>query len=118
MSVTKNGWIILKICMRNPILIVKKTYFPILFTTVMIHISMKKISSEEIKQSIKRVKPNKSVGPDGLCIELYKHTSDVILPFLTELFNMIYDTGYFPVDWSTSIVVPLHKSGPTDNPHN
>ena len=77
-----------------------------------------KISSEEIKQSIKRVQPNKSVGPDGLCTELYKHTSDVILPFLTELFNTIYDTGYFPVDWSASIVVPLHKSGPTDNPHN
>ena len=77
-----------------------------------------KISSEEIKQSIKRVKPNKSAGPSGLCIELYKHTSDVILPFLTELFNTIYDTGYFPVDWRTSIVVPLHKSGPTDNPHD
>ena len=75
-------------------------------------------SEEEIRRSINSLNLNRSGGPDGLCIEVFKDTIDDILPYIHTLINYIYDEGFFPEDWCKSIITPIHKSGPTDNPEN
>jgi len=76
------------------------------------------ILEEEIRMSILSLKSNKSPGPDGVCIEIYKSTLDIILPFLLSLFNEILDTGNFPLQWSESIITPIHKKGDKSDPRN
>ena len=70
------------------------------------------ITQQEIIQSVKTFKSNKSPGPDGICMEMYKNTLNDILPFLHKLFYDIFDTSSFPDDWSRSIITPLHKRCP------
>ena len=76
------------------------------------------ICNQEIIDSIRHLKSNRSGGPDGICIEMYKYTLNDILPFLNLLFNEIFDSGSFPENWSESIITPLHKKGPVNDPNN
>ena len=76
------------------------------------------ITEQEIRTSIQNLNINKSGGPDGLCIEMFKATLDTTLPYLHSLFNDIYDNGLFPEDWCKSIISPIHKAGPVDKPEN
>ena len=34
------------------------------------------------------------------------------------LFNKIFDSGKFPADWSTGIIIPIHKKGDVNDPNN
>ena len=61
---------------------------------------------------------NRATGTDGLCIEMYKHTMDIVLPYLHKLFNQIFDSGNFPAEWSESIITPIHKKGSKSDPNN
>ena len=36
---------------------------------------------------------------------------DILLPYLTALFNKILQTGFFPEEWAEGVIVPIHKSG-------
>ena len=60
---------------------------------------------------------NKS-GPNGMCIEIYKHTLDTISPFLYRLFNEILESGSFPEQWSESIITPIHKEDSKADPYS
>ena len=78
------------------------------------------ISNLEIRTSIDTLRINKSPGPDGICLEMFRSITDIniILPFLKELFNEIFDTGDFPDEWGKSIITPVHKSGLINDPNN
>ena len=39
------------------------------------------ITNEEIISSIKNIHSNKSPGPDGICIEMFKNIQNEVLPF-------------------------------------
>ena len=54
------------------------------------------ITNEEISSSIKSIHSNRSPGPHGICIEMFKNIQNEILPFLNSLFNEIYDRGELP----------------------
>ena len=68
------------------------------------------ITQDEVRKSISNLHSNKSPGPDGLSIELFKFTLDYILPFLTTVFNTIFSED--------SIICPIHKKGSLSNPDN
>ena len=77
-----------------------------------------KISEEEIKSMINSLKNNKAAGPDCLINEFYRNGAEVIMPFLLKFFNLLFDKSIFPLDWSLSILQPLHKKGPVSDPDN
>ena len=76
------------------------------------------ITNEEISSSIKSIHSNRSPGPDGICIEMFKNIQNEILPFLNSLFNEIYDREELPPDWCNNIICPLYNSGALTNPEN
>ena len=76
------------------------------------------ISNTEIISSIKSIHSNRSPGPDGICIEMFKSMQNEILPFLNILFNQTYDSGILPEDWCKNIKCPIYKSGQQTNPEN
>ena len=49
---------------------------------------------------------------------MLKAGGTVIINFLVDLFNVIYDLGKYPIQWARAIIVPIHKSGSHDNPNN
>ena len=65
------------------------------------------ISDLEVRQSINKLHANRSPGPDGVCLEMYKHSFHIILSFLNELFNEIFENGDCPEQWS--IITPIHN---------
>ena len=54
------------------------------------------ISESEVRFAIKNLKNNKAAGLDGVSSEFLKSADEIIVPFLTKLFNKMFDTGYFP----------------------
>ena len=49
---------------------------------------------------------------------MFKATSELVIPYLTLLFNNIYLTGEFPDGWSESRITPVHKRGAKNNSNN
>ena len=76
------------------------------------------ITKIEIIESIKRLKNDKSPGPDGLIGEYFKSSVHTLLPYLHVLFNKIFDSGKIPIDWSSAIIIPIYKKGARDDPGN
>ena len=71
----------------------------------------KDISDAEINQAIDKQKNGKASGMDKISPELIKLAKPKISVYLKKLFNEIYTKSYFPMDWVTSIIVPIHKKG-------
>ena len=69
------------------------------------------ISQEEIKLVIDKLKAGKAAGLDEIGPELIKLAEPGVRTYLCKLFNKIYDSGYFPIEWAKAIIVPLLKKG-------
>ena len=67
------------------------------------------ITQEEIMRAIKQLKNGRSGGPDKFLNEFFVYGTGSLSPFLSVLFNKIFDTGYSPESWSEGYIVPLHK---------
>ena len=67
------------------------------------------ITLSEVRNAIKRLKNNKSPGPDNIHGEILKLFENDQLKILTRLLNKIYETGEFPGDWLASTFIPLPK---------
>ena len=76
------------------------------------------ITQEEIMCAIKQLKNGRSGGPDKFLNEFFVYGIGSLSPFLSVLFNKIFDTGYFPESWSEGYIVPLHKKGKLDDVSN
>ena len=60
----------------------------------------------------------KSGGDDLLINELFVHGKDILVPYLTNLFNYSFESGIFPSAWTEGLLVPLHKKGNYNNAEN
>ena len=76
------------------------------------------ISSAEVQRAFKKLNSGKAAGIDNVPGGCLKEAQDILLPFLTQLFNRLYDSHYFPKIWSKSVIVPIHKKGDSNNPDN
>ena len=43
---------------------------------------------------------------------------DIYPDLIGELFNNILETGKYPIEWVTSLITPIHKTGSTSDPNN
>ena len=69
------------------------------------------ITEQEILDAISHAKADKSPGCDEILNEMLKAGTIAIVPFLRALFQRLFDTGYFPLEWAKSIIVPIFKKG-------
>ena len=76
------------------------------------------ITEQEVRNAIRRLKNNKASGLDQISAEFLKTAETIITPFLTKLFNHLYESGTFPAEWCKSVIVPLFKKGDEKNPEN
>jgi hypothetical protein len=76
------------------------------------------ISRQEVLAGIGNLKSGKSAGPDKIIAEMLKHADTTVVDFLVVYFNKLFDSGIFPMQWSKSIIVPIHKKGDVNQPDN
>ena len=76
------------------------------------------MTSAEIEKAIKCLKRGKAGTDDWMLKEFFLCAGDILLEHLTDLFNMILNTGVFPDKWMEGIIVPLYKNGSTKDVNN
>ena len=72
----------------------------------------------KVKEAIRRLKSGKLPVSMKYRAIFLKTAEDIVAPFLTKLFNKLYDSGYFPAEWTRSVIIPLFKKGDASNPDN
>ena len=68
------------------------------------------VSREEVKNTIRRMKKGKAVGPDGLPVEVWKCMGKMGIKFLTRLFNRLLVGERMPEELRRSVLIPIYKN--------
>jgi hypothetical protein len=68
------------------------------------------IQESKVKDALKRMKRGKTMGLDGIPIEVWRTLEDVAIVWLTKLFNLIFRSNNMPDEWRRSILVPIFKN--------
>ena len=76
------------------------------------------ISNEEVCRISKKLKNKKACASDALSNEIIKLSVQILPSYFVNLFNLVLSKGAFPSLWSKGYIVPIHKSGNTDDPNN
>ena len=64
------------------------------------------------------VRTLKATGSDDIRNEYISYEKRQLKPVLKLLFNEIYDTGIYPEQWSSGIIIPIYKKGTREDPSN
>ena len=80
-------------------------------TDVSIPLLDEPISVWEVSQQVKRLKPNKACGPDGLAPGIFKVLPITWLVTVAFLFNCIFSSGCYPLRWATAKLFTIFKRG-------
>ena len=76
------------------------------------------ITVEEIRKCIKELKNGASAGPDLILNEFLKRGTNGLLQYLLNLYNKLFEIGYFPENWSEGYIVPIFKKGDKEEASN
>ena len=66
---------------------------------------------DETRRAIKQLRNVASAGPDLMLNEFLKNGSTELLTYIYNLFNRIFEIGYFPENWSDGFIIRVFKKG-------
>jgi hypothetical protein len=70
-----------------------------------------KFKKTEVRSAIKRLRSNKAPGHDLITGQILKELPDIGIRAITQIFNGVLKTGYFPGQWKVSQIIALLKPG-------
>ncbi len=70
-----------------------------------------RISPKEVEGAIKRLRPGKSPGCDGLTVDFYKHFLEELVPILIDVFNAVFENKSLSSSQKMAIIVLIFKKG-------
>ena len=76
------------------------------------------VSSDAVHLILSSLDPNSSLGSDGVHPRFLKFLADELSDPLAIIYNSSLQTGVVPVQWLSSIVVPIYKKSSRFNPLN
>lgn len=76
------------------------------------------ISSEEVCEHVKRLKPEKASGPDGVPPGILRLLPAQFMVIMSTLFNYVFYLYTYPTCWSVAKFVPLFKKGNREDVRN
>ena len=68
-----------------------------------------KISFEEVKAAVKKMRSNKAAGPSGVVADMLKAAGDAGSVWVTDVCNSVVKEGRIPDDWCKSWMVNVYK---------
>ena len=72
---------------------------------------LKPITVDEVREIIDNLDSKFSSGVDDISNVIVKLSSNVTIPYLTQITNKSFEEGIFPDDLKKAKVIPLHKDG-------
>ena len=78
----------------------------------------KSVSSSDVRQVIMNIPNNKAPGYDKVPVSVIKDCLPHILPIITSIVNLSFQTSIFPHAWKKAEVVPHLKEGDHEVPDN
>jgi hypothetical protein len=81
-------------------------------------LSLALISELDICKALRRLRSSKSVRLDDIPSFVTKGCSEIFVPVLKHIFNLILTKHYFPTVWKQAAVVPVFKKGNTASVNN
>ena len=87
-------------------------------TDVTIPILDDPILPAEVHEQIRKLKPDKACGPDGLSPGIFSLLPAQWVLTLVTLFNRIFCCGQYPVSWIRAKIFTIFKKGNKTDPHN
>ena len=76
------------------------------------------ISMVELIKAKKKIKLGKAAGADQIFPEMIVNQDIEADKLLLKIFQTAYKTKSIPNDWNISVIIPIHKSGPTNKCEN
>ena len=77
-----------------------------------------RITVSDVKDALLKMPNNKAAGYDGIPCEIFKFGGMTAINILTRLFNIAWDAGEIPQDWSKAVIHPVFKKGDRTNCSN
>ena len=71
---------------------------------------------QEVGKAIKKLKNNKSTGVDNISAEQLKYGPDIVNSYISDILNEVAETGEYPKELDTGILIPLQKPGKKKGP--
>jgi hypothetical protein len=68
-----------------------------------------KITCEEVRTAMAKMKSNKAAGPTGVVADMLKASGEAGLLWLTDICNAVVKEGRIPDDWSKSWMINVYK---------
>ena len=68
------------------------------------------VSTEQVKNALRRMKKGKAAGPDELPAEVWKCTGEIGTTVLTRQFNRLLVGKRMPEEWRRSVHIPIYKN--------
>jgi hypothetical protein len=72
------------------------------------------VSNSDVQNAVKRLRPLKSVGLDGIPSFVINDCSEIFVPVLRFIFNLSLSQNTYPNLWKLAAIVPVLKKG--ENP--
>ena len=72
---------------------------------------LKPITIDEVREIIENLDNKFSSGDDDISNVIVKLSSNITIPYLTQVINKSFEEGMFPDDLKKAKVIPLHKDG-------
>ena len=69
------------------------------------------ITFDEVKIAIQNSNANSACGIDSIDFFMIKSVVDIYPELLPKIFTNILNSGVYPTEWKTSILIPIHKKG-------
>jgi len=67
------------------------------------------IDSEEVRKAMKKMKDGKAAGPSGIVNEMLQASGEIGITWIKDLVNLIITKEGIPLDWCSSVVIPIFK---------
>ncbi|GAB0181731.1 mitochondrial enolase superfamily member 1 [Grus japonensis] len=76
------------------------------------------VEEDWIREHLGKLDTHKSMGPDGMHLQVLRELADVIARLLSIIFERSWRTGEVPEDWRKANVTPVFKKGKKEDPGN
>ncbi len=71
-----------------------------------------------MEKAIRKLNRQKAEAGDHLLNEYFLEAGDIIAAHLTDIFNLVFNSGHFPDAWTEGFIVPLYKNKGDKNDTN
>lgn len=72
----------------------------------------------EVEATLRFLKDDCAVGWDNIPAKVLKYSSKVLVPLITHICNLSFQTGVFPERFKIANIHPIHKGGDRDSVNN